>query len=240
MIHFKMHFESMMIYRPFLTVLMILAGAALATPAAASSTGNWCKADNAPRIEIKTSTDQVSWDFTQSEKQLNRFKIDTVNPYGKEVITDVGGLMQGGIELKESMRFKTLTHNGLNQICYWFDTIVVTLHIKPTIYIATEFPRGSCKHEAIREHELKHIAVDREIVNKYANMLGQAVRDEMMRQTVFGPYNVSQSGQAEAYIRGRLERLLKTYSRLMDDERRTRQQKVDSLSEYERVNRMCR
>ena len=53
----------------------------------------WCKADKAARIQIKTSTDQVFWDYTKSEKQLNSFNIDTVNPYGKSVITDVGGLM---------------------------------------------------------------------------------------------------------------------------------------------------
>jgi len=50
---------------------------------------------------------------------------------------------------------------------------------------------------------------------------------------------VSQSGQVEAYLKGRLENILKSYSKKMDEERKTRQQAVDSLKEYERVNNLC-
>ncbi len=201
---------------------------------------SWCKADRAPTINIKTATDEVNWDYSQSEKQLNRFKIDTINPYGNNIITDVGGLMQGGIELSERMSFRNITNNRLQVRCYWFDTITVTLHIKPTIFIASEFPVGTCKHNAIKEHELKHIQVDREIVNKYASLIGQAVKQEVEKQAVFGPYNVSQSKEVEAYMTGRLESMLKYYSNMMGDERKRRQQVVDSLNEYERVNQTCR
>jgi hypothetical protein len=219
-------------------VALCFAGAA---PAVAGSGGNsWCKAEKAPRIEVKTSTDQVTWDFTKSEKQLNNFKIDTKNPYGSSIITDVGGLMQGGIQLKETMRFNTLTHRGLNQICYWFDAVTVTLHIEPTIYIAREFPRNSCKHNAIKEHEMKHITVDREIVNKYATVIARSLKTELDRQTVYGPYRVSQSKEVEIYMKDRLESILRKHAKEMEDERRVRQQAVDSLAEYERVNRMCR
>lgn len=207
--------------------------------ATADANGAWCKASRAPRVHIDTSTDQISWDFTKSEKQLNKFEIDTVNPYGSNVITDVGGLMQGGIELKESMRLSTLTHKGLNQICYWYDTITVSLHIKPTIFIAKEFPRNTCRHNAIKQHELTHVKVDREIVNKYASLIGKAMQQELDRQFVYGPYMVSQSGQVEAYLKGRIENILKSYSKKMDEERKTRQQAVDSLKEYERVNNLC-
>lgn len=213
-----------------------IAGNALAQPQKHA----WCRAKSAPRLEIKTSTDRVIWNFSKSEKDLNHFNIDTVNPYGKEVITDVGGLMQGGIMLKEQMRFNTLTYTTAQQICYWYDQIEITLHIQPTIYIAREFPQGSCKHNAIREHELKHISVDREIVNKYAALIGQALKKEVDRQPVFGPYLVSQSPQVEAYLKSRLDTLLRAYSTQMDQERRQRQQKVDSLEEYERVNTLCR
>lgn len=218
----------------------VLAAWGFFAPSAQAAARNWCKADAAPVISVKTSTDQVTWEYSRSEKELNHFSIDTVSPYGKDVITDVGGLMQGGIELTEAMRFKTLTHNGLKQICYWFESVVITLHIRPTIFIAREFPQGTCKHNAIREHELKHINVDREIVNKYANLIGEAVRSDLSKQAVFGPYKVSQGPEVEAYLKTRLENILKYYSKLMDDERRRRQQVIDSLSEYERINNMCR
>ena len=200
----------------------------------------WCKPDRGPKIDVKTSTDQVNWDYSKSEKDLNRFKIDTVNPYGNNIITDVGGLMQGGIELAERMSFRNITNNRMGQVCYWFDTVTVTLHIKPTIFIASEFPQGTCKHNAIRDHELKHIQVDREIVNKYAALIGKAVKDELDRQAVYGPYKVAQAKEVEKYMTGRLESVLKYYSAMMSDERKRRQQVVDSLNEYESVNKACR
>lgn len=224
-----------LLQKGFLAAVLLAGG--LSSPAWAE---NWCKADRAPRIQVKTSTDQVDWVYTKSERDLNGFKIDTVNPYGKNVITDVGGLMQGGIELKESMRFNTLTHNRLKQICYWYDSIVISLHIRPTIFIASEFPQGTCKHDAIKAHEMKHISTDREIVNKYAKLIGEGVKKEMDRQSIYGPYNESRKAEIEAFMKARLENILKYYSKIMDDERHRRQQAIDNLNEYESVNRACR
>jgi hypothetical protein len=200
----------------------------------------WCKPSGGASIQVKTSTDEILWDYSKSEKDLNKFKIDTINPYGKSVITDVGGLMQGGIMMQEQMRYSTLTRSSVGQICYWYDNVVVTLHIKPTIYIASEFPRGTCKHNAIREHELKHVAVDREIVNKYAALLGSAVQEIVNRKPIYGPYHVAQSKEVEAFLNQQLSVALKRYSQEMDDERKKRQQGIDSLAEYERVNKLCK
>lgn len=200
----------------------------------------WCRADRSPRIEVKTATDEVLWDFSKSEKDLNNFSIDTKNPYGKNVITDVGGLMQGGIDMKEGMQYGTITHTRLNHVCYWYNSVTVTLHIKPTIFIASEFPRNTCKHNAIKEHELKHINTDRLIVNKYAGLIGTGLKDMMAKQTLFGPYKVEQAKEVERYMQSRIETILRTYGKMMEDERRQRQQAIDNLDEYERVNRMCR
>ncbi len=226
-----------MMQRVFLTTLVGFLS--WVTPAQAEK-HEWCKPSGSPKIQVKTSTDDIRWDYSKSEKELNKYKIDTINPYGKGVITDVGGLMQGGIMMQEQMRYSTLTRSSVGQVCYWYDNVVVTLHIQPTIFIAREFARGTCKHEAIREHELKHVAVDREIVNKYANLLGKAVQEIVNRKTIYGPYKVSQAKEVETFMNQQLAVALKRYSREMDEERKQRQQLVDSLAEYERVNKMCK
>ena len=61
--------------------------------AATAKADNWCSPTTAPSITVRTSTDQITYDFSLSEKQLNRFSVSTVNPYAANVITDVGGLM---------------------------------------------------------------------------------------------------------------------------------------------------
>ena len=217
----------------------------LMTGLCALSTGsaladNWCRPSAAPRVNIKTSTDHISYDFTQSEKQLNAADISTVSPYGKDVITDVGGLMKGGIETQQQMSFKTITNYQTNQICIFYDQIDVTLHIRPTILIAKEFPKGTCMHNSIMGHEYKHVSVDREIVNKYANLVGQGLKKELSITPILGPYPAAQQSAALEQVKMRLKTLLKSYTDAMSSERRIRQQAVDNLQEYNRVNDACK
>ncbi len=200
---------------------------------------DWCQPKEAPHINIHTSTDQVSFDFSLSEKQLNKFSVSTVNPYASNIITDVGGLMKGGIEANMQMSFGTMTDRGAGQMCYWHDTIDVSLHIKPTIYIANEFPAGSCMHTAIMEHEQKHVTVDREIVNKYAKLIGEAFQSDITRYRVFGPIPISQGDAMAQQLKHRMESIFKTYTAQMSAERKQRQQQVDNINEYERVNHLC-
>lgn len=200
---------------------------------------NWCRPSQAPNIQIKTSTDNIHYDFSKSEKDLNHFQIDTVNPYGNSVITDVGGLMQGGIQLAQTMRYGTLTNTKTQEICYWYTDVTVTLHIYPTIFVASEFPKGSCKHNAIIQHEHQHVIIDREIVNQFANTIGQGLRADLARQPVYGPVPLSQKGQMENLLHARMQNFLSTYSASIDSERRRRQQALDNIHEYSRVNQMC-
>lgn len=201
---------------------------------------SWCKPNKSPTIDIKTSTDNISYNFSLSEKQLNKFNVSTTNPYGKDVISDVGGLMKGGIETTQQISFGTLTNSRTNEICFWYDRIEVILHIKPTIFVASDFPKGTCMHNSILGHEHKHVIVDREIVNKYAALIGQGIQREVSRASVFGPFS-SNNGQAMLnQIKVNMQNSLKSYTSQMSAERKARQQSIDSLSEYQRVNASCK
>ncbi len=200
---------------------------------------NWCAPNSAPIINVHTSTDQVFYNFTLSEKQLNGFSVSTVNPYASNIITDVGGLMKGGIQTQQKMSFGTMTNPNVGQVCYWHSDMDIYLHIKPTIYVASDFPKGSCMHAAILEHEHKHVIVDREIVNKYAALIGQALREDIHRYRIFGPVPISQEQALAAQMKQRMQTILTSYTTQMATERRKRQQQIDSLSEYERVNNLC-
>lgn len=199
----------------------------------------WCEAKNPPSIEIHTSTDDISYNFTLSKKDLDHFETSTINPYASNIITDVGGLMKGGIETKQNISFGTMTNHSTQQICFWHDKMEIYIHIKPTIYIANNFPRGSCMFNAIMEHEQKHVLVDREIVNKYATLIGNAVRSDIAQSRLFGPAPLSQKDDIQAAIGKRMQSLLDQFTAQMSDERRKRQQKIDSLEEYERINHLC-
>lgn len=199
-----------------------------------------CKSETVPKINVRTSTTPVAYDFTKTEKDLNNFSVDTINPYGESVSTDVGGLMRGGITVSHSVKYETVTNRLSREMCYWYSQIDIVIHINPTIYVAREFPQGSCKHNAILQHETRHVIIDREVVNKYAQIIGQNVSDDVSRQSVFGPIAESDHGQMEAYIADHMKQIVSRYTNEMNAERRQRQQAHDSMAEYERVNNMCR
>lgn len=210
----------------------------LAAPVTASA-ASWCRATSLPKVTVNADTDNITWDFSKSEKTLNTLDIDTVNPYGNTVITDVGGLMHGGIKISESMQFNSLVNKTEGLVCMFYDNVTVDLHIQPTIYIANENPPGSCKHNAIKQHELKHIETDRNIVNKYSLLIGRAIEAEIKRQNIYGPYPENQTQAVQEMMRGRMDAILQTYNNSITSERRTLQQRIDSLQEYERVNHLC-
>lgn len=221
-------------------ILLSLCGLAICFLPVSSMAANWCKPNKSPTINVRTSTDNIKYDFSLSEKDLNKFSISTISPYGDNVITDVGGLMKGGIETTQQMSFGTMTNPNINQMCIWHDTIEVILHIRPTIFVANDFPKGTCMHNSILDHEHKHVIVDREIVNKYAGLIGQAIRNDVAKYSVFGPFPSSQSQTMISQVKTRMQNILKTYTTQMSAERKKRQQAVDSLAEYQRVNKSCK
>ena len=220
-------------------LLSILAGCLIWISATEARADEWCVPTTAPSITVRPSTDDISYNFSLSKKQLDHFDITTVSPYANNVITDVGGLMKGGIETQQKMNFGILTNQTTGQVCFWHDSIDVFIHIKPTIYVASEFPEGSCMHNAILEHEQKHVTVDREIVNKYAQLIGSALQADVARYRIYGPAPLSQQPALESQLKTRIQSLIGMYTTQMSDERRNRQQQIDNLGEYERVNHMC-
>ena len=216
-----------------------ITGSAFAQTQRSANDPNWCRPDGIPKIDIKTDTDRITWVYNRSQKTLNKADIDTVNPYGNNVITDVGGLMHGGIKMEETMQFGSLTNPNTNEVCMYYGAINVSFHIFPTIYIASEYPPGTCMHNAIKAHELKHINTDRQIVNKYARLVGQAVQNEIRSKPIYGPVPVANQAAIESQVKQRMNRIMTFYSTAMDAERRKLQQQVDNLQEYERVNHLC-
>jgi hypothetical protein len=200
---------------------------------------SWCYPRSAPRINITPTTEDIFFNFTKTENELNNFKIDTVNPYGKDVIVDVGGLMLGGIELTHSASIGYISNPNYNLSCLWFDTLNIDIGIKPTIYIAKEYNKGTCMHNAIMEHEMKHIKVDRDIVNKYANIIGYKINDKLTRETIYGPAPTSGDAAQQAQMMQSINDIIKGFIDELQIERKIAQQGVDTVTEYDGVSAKC-
>lgn len=205
-----------------------------------AAAGIECRLKQAPRIEVVTTDTKVKYDHTKTQEQLDKFDVSTLSPYGRNIRTHVGGLMNGEVSLVQNTAIMKETYPSANAGCLYVHKITVKIHINPTIYIAKDYSKSGCMYHAIMEHEKKHIAVDRDIINKYAPIIESGLKTFLKKNNyAYGPFNAGDLAGSEQKIRDIIQGKVKQYANKMSDERQARQQAVDSLQEYERVRMLC-
>lgn len=199
-----------------------------------------CNAPKSPKINISPSKSRVRYDFTKTKAQLNNVDIDTISPYGPNHQTMVSGLMSGAIQIKHEVSFIHETYDMLDQGCVYLSSVDVNVHIDPTIYIANEYPPGSCMHNSVLNHERKHVREDQLIVNKYASQIGQALAKVVDSQKgAFGPYETARMPFVQKNIQNSITKVIRSFNDQMNLERQRRQQAIDSIEEYESIGKEC-
>lgn len=200
-----------------------------------------CKRQPVPPVRIIPSKSAIQYDNTKGQDELDRMEIDTVNPYGKNKDTHVGGLMSGEIRIEHQIGFVQERYEQLGQACLHYDSVTVNIIINPTIYIARENRPGTCRYHAIMEHEKKHVEADRIVVNKYAKRIGDSLAFALNKYGVtFGPFGVDRIAPVQSKLQTYIDGIVKTEVDAMNTERMRLQQSIDSLEEYERVRKLCR
>jgi hypothetical protein len=197
-----------------------------------------CAAQPATNIRVILTTNPIKYDNSQSERQLKGHHIDTVNPYGTQAETEVGGLMSGGVQLKSNIQLAWETDRISS--CYWYKTIDVVMNIDPTVYIAREHRPGSCRYNAVLEHEMKHVLTDRIVAKQWRPRIQAYLQQQTARLGVIGPYPANQQAAVRTKMTAFMQKALEIASAPMHEDRKLRQQAIDTRDEYERVNRLCR
>lgn len=208
---------------------------------AAGSPADMCGTQRSPtKLNIVPRTASVVYDYSQSLKKIQSYATDTVDPYAYHGTTVTQGFMKGSIETKYTIKFKSLEIPKYKAACLFYDEIKVELNIEPTIVIAKELTRDRCLKKAIIEHELKHVRVDREIVNKYAKLVGKKLlADLKSRGFMAGPFPSDRTGEISNKMKQVVSQILELEFQKMTLERKENQRAVDNLEEYESVNAKC-
>ena len=204
----------------------------------AASSG--CPKHEPTKINIVPKTAEVKYDYSQSLKQIQQYTTDTVDPYGFHGQTITQGFMKGQIELRHKIRFGQVKNARFGLACIWYNDITVEITIDPTIVIARELYQDRCMRNAILGHELKHVRVDREIVNKYAKSMGQKLLSALKsRGFDAGPFEISRINEVSRKMQTVVKQILELEYKKMGIERQERQRAVDSLEEYNSVDDKC-
>jgi hypothetical protein len=191
------------------------------------------------KITIQTNESPVRYDFSQNRAQLNSMGQEVLAAsIGGAVASHVGGLTNGTITSNMATQIQTLTAPD-GQACVWVSEIQVSLKYTPVVYVSREFPQGSCFHTAVLEHEQKHVAVDRFLLQQFRpdveRWLGELAQESGRR----GPVP---AGMVQATGREMQQILEQRMNQLMDNlttVREGRQAQIDTAQEYLRVQNLC-
>lgn len=216
----------------------IFAVGVMGVPVARAGDMTFCQIDKPATIRVALVAPTPRSDFSKNMAQLEKFHIDTVNPYGAKVDSHVGGLTSGSIKVEQKMRISGATQSG--KTCLWPDHIDVIMRLDQIVYIASEYKQGTCMNASVWEHEHKHVRVDREIINKYRPIFERQVQAAVAKMGVTGPFNTASQQTYQDQMMSRVSAAVSVVTKQMESERNKRQQDVDTLEEYERVSQVCR
>lgn len=198
-----------------------------------------CQINEAPKVIVRPEADATAYSHNKTTAQLTADGSDTISPYAHHQKTLTQGRMDGYLGIETKISFNTLSYETLRLGCIWYDTVEVTLKLSPTIHISRDLRKNGCEYKAVLEHEQKHVRVDREIVNKYAQKIGVALQSSINNIGARGPYPLVKMPDLQKDMQDYVVSVIKTQQSLMDEERFRRQQSVDTLEEYQRVQAQC-
>ena len=187
-----------------------------------------------PQLEVIVDLGDVTWNHQLEDAEIkqitNQHRGYVKGPWYRPI-----GLTTAKLSSNYSTRVSVRRATG-GYCAYLTEGRVEVGYSEATIYIARRYAEGTCAYRVIREHELKHLAANRETLAAYKPQIEKALRQLVRAKPgVF----VHRKAKAEtAYLltmRERLEPILQQ----MEAERNRRHAKLDSADSYKREQAKC-
>lgn len=214
-----------------LCLVLILLLAALWGPPAAAQSRRGCEAIRLPAARVAISAPQVVLDHSRSLDQL-----DARRSHAGWRTT---GITSYELESAFSATFE-FQPIGNGRGCLRPSAISPRLKVlKHVIYIAREFPKGSCEYRSVLAHERRHAAINTELRNAFAEGLRRAFDNAAQRLRRARPIAAA---DFDRVARRELARWKRLFRRIEADHSRGlsgRQARIDTAAEYLRVQRSC-
>lgn len=126
-----------------------------------------------------------------------------------------------------------------NRFCFWITGFDVSLRYRRVdVFIAKEYPVGSCQYKAILEHEEEHVRVSRQNLEDFAPRIRRALTS-LLIPTGQQPAKVISADAARKNVKSISDELLQPVYKEMMAALVQAQKEVDSPKEYARVQSKC-
>jgi len=206
----------------------------------AAGSNQHCQIPKPAEINVVPSSQQLVIDTSKTLAEMQQASIDTINPYGYNNVTHTNGYMEGGMAVKSKVDLDYKKAQRVNGYCIWYETVAINIEINPKIVIANEVAQDRCMYKAVLEHEMKHVNVERQIANEFAQTIGRKVFDGLkQRGFIAGPIPPESAQEIIKRMRKTVSQLVEFEYKKVSIERAERQQAVDNLEEYKSVSAKC-
>ena len=207
---------------------------------ASSSAKDLCQMPKPTEINVLPATQKVQFVTNQNLAELQQHQTDTINPYGYNSDSFTQGFAKGKISIRTEVNLNHKVLPRYNAACLWYEKIEVKFDIDPDVHIAKEVYDDRCMRKAVVGHEMKHVMVDRKIVNKYSRQIGQKIYAELKKRGfIGGPIPLENVKAVAERMQRTVMQLVELEQQRMELDRKDLQGQVDTLEEYDRVNSLC-
>lgn len=183
-----------------------------------------------PSVTIKRIDERISYNTEYSYKSLTNIGASLARP-GKQVL----GLTRGSA----TVSFASNTPAIIDPTGRWecaSPQITLSFGFSPmTVYVAREFPEGTCAYKEIHEHEMRHV----EVYRKHIASIEKELTDSLNSRFATGAIWRGQVGQTASRLRQELDARWAPYVQRQIKRVDEAQAKIDTAEEYERVANAC-
>lgn len=183
-----------------------------------------------PSVTIKRIEERLSYNTEYSYKSLTNIGASLARP-GKQVL----GLTRGNA----TVSFASNTPSIIDPTGRWecaSPQITVSFGFSPmTVYVAREFPEGSCAYKEIHDHEMRHV----EAYQKHITSIEKELTESLNARFATGAVWRGPVGQTAARLRQELDARWAPYVQRQIKRVDEAQAKIDTAEEYERVANAC-
>lgn len=190
-------------------------------------------------VSIQHDDVEIRNDLTRAQLQEMHDDIDLAYRVNDHAHDEIGGMLRGDIAIKYKINFDQVpVRNG---VCVRYNTVHVVLAIDPVIFVAREYAPPACMYREIYGHEEMHLAVDKSVMEKYAQRMrdGLAMAFSLPGDGVAGPVPVHAVPAFKEDMGRAVMGIANILVQDMARERAERQAAVDAPENYVQVMRRC-
>ena len=195
-----------------------------------------CEPRPLPTVEVTSSEGAIDVDNSKSVRELTQIAANAYGPEGR--VAHTSGMTRGVFKLDANFVIRA---DGpiSGPICYSLHRIKVDIQYRATVYIASEHPPNSCHYRELLAHEMKHVAVDRELIRDAKAQVGEHVLNTTEQIGRFASLPLDTEASVRQAYNGILAQALSEALERIQAERNKRQRVIDTPEEYKRVAATC-